>query len=381
MNEILGNAILGAVKRRLRQKKAARPKTSAKTRFARMKLLAALRKKKLAAASKAKKPIVRKILSRMSPAGKKALIKRAILKNPALKKKLAVAVVKKRLADRQAGKFMAPGQPYKTPVPASPAAPNPTRDPSAAPIPEEDTMSPAEAVQEEQAEAPMEEAAEEAADNEEAAEEATEETTEDLAENAEAEAEDLTEPDAEEVEEQAEEAAEDAAEAAETAGDNLILGYALGKRNQRLRMRRGEALAAHRAAPLCRKLESASLGGISAKKTVKGVKVIARAKRGDKKAKVAIKAVAKKAAKGDKKAKKAMAQLKISQKVLKKTTPKKKTLAKKPLAKKTGKTLAKRKVPYTKPVKVENTGLFAHSAHQRGLAMIPGMARTRYGQW
>lgn len=378
MNEILGNAILGAVKRRLRQKKTARrPMGSPKSRLARMKLLAALRKKKLAA-SKAKKPVVKRILARMNPAAKKALLKRAILKNPALKKKLAVAVVKKRLAQRQAGKFLAPGAPYQTPVPARAAAPNPTRDPSAAPIPEEDTMSPAEAVEEEQAEAPMEEAAEEQADTEEAAEEATEETAEDLAENAEAEAEDLTEPDAEETEEQAEEAAEDAAEAVETAGDNLILGYALGKRKQRLRMRRGEALAAHRAAPLCRKLETASLGGISAKKTVKGVKVIARAKRGDKKAKTAIKAVAKKAAKGDPKAKKAMAQLKISQKVLKKTTPKKKA-GKKLLAK--GKTKKARKIPYTKPVKVENTGLFAHSAHQRGLAMIPGMARGRYGQW
>jgi hypothetical protein len=110
-----------------------------------------------------------------------------------------------------------------------------------------------------------------------------------------------------------------------------------------------------------------------AKRTLKAVKVVAKAKAGDKKAKKGIKALVKKSKAGNKKAKKAVAQLKIANKVIKKTKKSAKKLAKKPVKK-----LAK-KIPYTKPVKVVNKGLYAYSAHQRGLAMIPGVARAFYG--
>jgi hypothetical protein len=102
-------------------------------------------------------------------------------------------------------------------------------------------------------------------------------------------------------------------------------------------------------------------GAIDKKKILQGVKLLAKAKRGDKTAKKGVKVLAKLAKTSHPKAgkaKKALAQLTVASKVMKKT-------AKKP--------------PYTKKVRVVTKGLTSYSPYQRGLAMIPGVARAHYG--
>lgn len=377
MNEILG----AALKRRIRKAKGKRILDRVK-RLAALKKRLAGRKKKIAktARSLAKKPAAQKIIARLPVATKKALIKRAIMKKPALKKKLVVAVLKKKLQERKAGAFMPPSYRQTTPVPAvSPAAP-PVPDPAAASIPQEEALTPAQAVEEEALERPLtEEASEEAAEEEGAEEAATEANQEEAAEAEQEEADEaaeLSEPDAEEQAEQAEEAAEDEANAAEAAGESEILGAFFGRRLGQLRRRNRVNRALTCCAPLARKLESVTGGALPAKRTLKAVKVVAKAKAGDKKAKKGVKVLVKKAKKGDKKAKKAVASLHVANKMIKKTKPK----AKKPAPKKK---LAARKpvkkAPYQQKVTVRNTGLLSYSAHQRGLAMIPGFARARYG--
>jgi hypothetical protein len=127
-----------------------------------------------------------------------------------------------------------------------------------------------------------------------------------------------------------------------------------------------------RCAPLAQKIESVTGGALPAKQTLKAVKIVAKAKAGDKRLKKGIKTLVKKAKKGNKKAKKAVAALHVANKMIKKTKPKTKLKSKKLLTK-------RRKVPYTKPVPIVSKGLYSYSAHQRGLAMIPGFARSRYG--
>jgi hypothetical protein len=371
MNEILG----AALKRRIRKAKGKRLLDRAKRLAALKKRLAGRKfKKARSARAMAKKPAAQKIIARLPVATKKALIKRAILKKPALKKKLVLAVLKKKLQARKAGAFVPLTMRQSTPVPAvSPAAP-PVPDPASASIPPEEALTPAQAVEEETMERPLEEAAQEEAAEEEGAEEAAEEATEEQAaeSQAEDEAAELSEPDEEEQAEQAEEAAEDEAAATEAAGENEILGAFFGRRMSQLRRRSRINRALTRCAPLARKLESVTGGALPAKRTMKAVKVVAKAKGGDKKAKKGVKALVKKAKKGDKKAKKAVAQLHVANKMIKKTKPKAKKTAPKKIVKKV-------KVPYQKKVVVRNTGLLSYSAHQRGLAMIPGFARGRYG--
>ena len=372
MNENL----LGAIKRRIRKAKGKRLLDRAKRLAALKKRLAGRKlKKPRAIRALAKKPAAKALISRLPMATKKALIKRAIMKKPALKKKLVLAVLKKKLAQRQAGAFMPPTYRQTTPVPATSPSPPPVPDPASASIPQDEGLTPAQAVEEEMTERPLEEAAEEQAQQEEGAEEAQDEATEEASEEAaEEEAAELSEPDAEEQEEQAEEAAEDEAKASEAAGDNAVLGAFFGNRLQRLRRRNRSNMTMRRCAPLAQKLESVTGGALPAKRTLKAVKVVAKAKGGDKKAKKGIKTLVKKAKKGNKPAKKAVAALHVANKMIKKTKPKAKKPGKKLLVKKTA-----RKVPYTKPVPVVSKGLFSYSAHQRGLAMIPGFARKHYG--
>ena len=138
----------------------------------------------------------------------------------------------------------------------------------------------------------------------------------------------------------------------------------------------------NKAKPLAGEVERLSGGEIQASHLLGAVKLIAKAKKGDVKAKKGIKAVTK-LAKGKTKmapkAKKAVAKLKIAHKIMKKTgtakgvTPKKKAVLAKKAAKKKAKQL------FTKKVTVYNTGLSSYSPYQRGMAMIPGFARSHFG--
>jgi hypothetical protein len=358
--------LLGAIKRRLRRGSGKRILDRAKRLAALKKRLAARKLKKIRTTRPlVKKPFAKALLSRLPVATKKELIKRAILKKPALKKKLVLAMLKKKLQERQAGAFMPSTFRQTTPVPAVSPTPPTVPDPAAAPIPQEEGLTPGQAVEEEMQERPLAEAAEEEAEQEEGAEEAQQEATEDTAE----EVDELSEPDSEELAEQAEEAANDEAAATEASGDNAILGAFFGSRLQQLRRRNRSNMCLRRCAPLARQIESVTGGALPAKQTLKAVKVVAKAKAGDKRTKRGIKTLVKKAKKGNKPAKKAVAALHVANKIIKKTKPKTKKAGKKTV----------RKVPYTKPVQVVNKGLYAYSAHQRGLAMIPGFARARYG--
>jgi hypothetical protein len=103
--------------------------------------------------------------------------------------------------------------------------------------------------------------------------------------------------------------------------------------------------------------------------------LISKAKKGDQKSKKGIKAIVKLAAKKgpkQKKAKKATAKLKIAHKIMKKTGTAK-GIGKKKLA------IKAKKAPYSNQVVVRSKGLESYSAYQRGMAQIPGFARTYFG--
>lgn len=381
--------ILGIAKKRTKKRLGLRAGLKARLASAKTKAkgkLDVLRKARLAKLAKAKaaKAIARRgkkarLLSRM-PASKKAAIRSAILKNPKLVRKVQAAQLKKALQRRQAGVVVSPGAVQRTTVPSRAAAPRPTPEPTQPAIPTEETMSPAEAVEEEAMEQPLEDAAEDSVEQE----EGTEEAIEDIAE-APSEEEELTEPDADDDAEEAEdEAEENVDEATAAAGMDTLRGQLFQRRIARLRRRQRPMRACMRAMPLARKIENATLGGIPTHELLGAVRAVASAKAGNKKAKRAIKTAVRKAKKGDKKAKKVVARLKVANKVIKKS--RKTSLAKKgkkPAARKKVKSKAKiaRKIPYSKPVAVDSKGLFSYSAHQRGLAMIPGEARARYGRW
>jgi len=381
-NDLEGDdSILGRLKKRIKKVKA--KKLGAKAaRLARLKALAAKLKarkgKKGKKSALAKKPVIKALWSRMTPARRKAAISAVIKKNPKLKKKLAVAMLKKRLEERKEGAFIAPGQTQSTPVPSTEASEPPISEPSAAPFPTQETPSNAEVVQEEQMEEPLEEAASAKEADAEAVDDAAKDTEEQLAEEAEeADADEMAEPTPEEEKEQEEETAEAATDAATESAGDLLLGYFRGKHKMRRHHRRFEQMAVAKARPLAGEIERACGGAIKAEHILGAVKLIAKAKRGDKKAKKGIKAVSK-LAKGKSKvapkAKKAVAKLKIAHKVMKKTgTAKGIGKKKKLLAKK------KARVPYTKPVQVLSSGLKSYSAYQRGMATIPGYARSYYG--
>lgn len=382
MNDILGlddmsgEDLLGRVRRKIAAKR------KVKKGLARLKALALLRAKRKAGKvapkrSVAKKPVAKAVWARLSPARRKALMAAAIKKNPKLKKKLVLAMVKKRVNERKQGLVTSPGDVDTTPVPSkSPAVLMPP--PAQAAVPEEEAKTDAQAVQEEMDQGALDEGGEAEQANAEAAEDAAEETAAERAENAEADAEEMTEETPEEAAEEAEEAADDAAEAvAESAGD-LLLGFFAGKRKLRRRRMDHIRRCVNAAKPLAGEVERLSGGEIQASHLLGAVKLIAKAKKGDVKAKKGIKAVTKIAAKKGKKAKKAkkaVAKLKIAHKIMKKTGTAKGT------GKKKAKVLAKRKVktPYTKPVTVYNQGLQSYNPYQRGMAMIPGFARAHFG--
>jgi len=367
-----------------RKKKAAlaRPKKiSARNRLKKavraVKVKAKIRKL-VAKRPSAKKPLMKAAWSRLTPLKKKAVIANAIRKNPALKKKLALAIVKKRIAERKDGLVTSPGAVQRTPVPAR-ASTSIMPDPASAAVPEDEAMSTAEAVQDEMEQGPLDAASEDAANEEEAGEEAAQETAAELNEEAEADAENMSEETPEEAAEEAQEVAEEAAEAVSESAGDLLMGFLKGKRRQ-LRRHDGHVRdCVQKATPLAGEVERLSGGAIETAHLLGAVKLIAKAKKGDVKAKKGIKAVTKLAAKKgpkQKKAKKAVAKLKIAHTIMKKTgtakgtTPKKKAVIKRKVAK---------KAAYSKKVTVRSKGLDSYSAYQRGMAQIPGVARTYFG--
>lgn len=349
----------------------AKRKTKKRPNLARIKALLLKRKQMQAAQAaikkaRAKRPAIRSVWSRLSAAKRKALIAAWIKKNPKAKRSLVIAMLKKRLAERQSGAVTSPGAVQATPTPAlSPTII--TQDPASAPIPTEETTPVAQAVEEEQEQGVLDSAANEEGEAQDAAENAAEDIAEDTATKAEQDAEEMTEPTAEERQEEAQEASSDAAEAiAETSGD-LLLGFLRGKRNMRRRHLNHVHKAIRKAAPMAGEIERLSGGEIQANHLLGAVKLIAKAKKGDPKAKKGIKAVTKMAAKkGPKqaKAKKAKAKLKIAHQIMKKTGTAKG---------------GKKPVPFNRPVIVRNQGLKSYSAYQRGMATIPGYARSYYG--
>lgn len=384
MNDLqtLGEEILGAARRR---KKGLRRKVDPR-KLARLRMLLALRRKRLAAAkakaptppappkrAAAKKPVLRSIWARLSPARRKAMVAAMIRKNPKLKRKLALAILKKRIEQRKEGDVTSPGATNANITPA--AAPGIImNNPAESPVSDKEQETTAEAVQDEQEQGALDEGAEAEAAEEEGAEEATEETANAMNAKADADAEEMTEETPEEAAEEAEEATDDAAEAVSESAGDLLLGYLKGQHKRRRRHHGHIRRCVNAAKPLAGEVERLSGGEISAAHLLGAVKLIAKAKKGDVKAKKGIKAVTKLAVKKgpkQKAAKKATAKLKIAHKIMKKTgtakgTPKKKALAKK-------------KAPFSKKVVVRDAGLSSYSPYQRGMAMIPGFARAHFG--
>lgn len=366
------NSILGAASRR-KKVSALRRKIDPK-KLARLRKLLALRKaqkgKVTAKRGSAKKPAARALWARLSPAKRKAMVAAMIRKNPKLKQKLALAILKKRIEERKDGTVTSPGatNTVLTPQASSALVMN---NPAQSPVSDQEQQTSAEAVEDEMNQGTLDNAAEASAAEDEGAEEAAQENAGEMNEKAEADAEEMTEETPEEAAEEAEESTDDTAEAiSESAGD-LLLGYLRGKGKQRRRRHGHVRRAVNAAKPWAKEVERLSGGDIEAAHLLGAVKLIAKAKKGDVKAKKGIKALTKLAvSKHPKaaKAKKATAKLKIAHAIMKKTGTAKGTTKKK--AKKT---------PYTAKVVVRDAGLSSYSPYQRGMAMIPGFARAHFG--
>jgi hypothetical protein len=366
------NSILGAVRRR--GKISALRRKIDPQKLARLRKLMALRKKnkgkQTSNRSAAKNPKLRSLWARLSPAKRKAMVAAMIRKNPKLKQKLAVAILKKRIEERKDGTVTSPGatNAVLTPQASSALVMN---NPADAPVSDKEQQTSAEAVEDEQNQGALDTAAEAEAAESDGTQEAAEEEAGTMNEKAEADAEEMTEETPEEAAEEAEESTDDTAEAiSESAGD-LLLGYLNGKRKQHRRRRGHVRRAVNAAKPWARQIERLSGGDIEAAHLLGAVKLIAKAKKGDVKAKKGIKALTKlavsKHAKAPK-AKKAVAKLKVAHAIMKKTGTAKGT------SKKKGK-----KAPYTAKVVVRDAGLNSYSPYQRGMAMIPGFARSHFG--
>jgi hypothetical protein len=324
----------------------------------------------------AKKPVLRSIWARLSPARRTAMVAAMIRKNPKLKKKLALALLKKRIEERKEGLVTSPGATNANITPqAAPAII--MNNPADSPVSDKEQETTAEAVQDEQEQGALDEGAEAEAAEEEGAEQATEETAQAMNEKADADAEEMSEETPEEAAEEAEEATDDAAEAVSESAGDLLLGYLKGKGKQRRRHHGHIRRCVNAAKPLAGEVERLSGGEIEATHLLGAVKLIAKAKKGDVKAKKGIKALTKLAASKHPKAgkaKKATAKLMIAHAIMKKTgtakgtAPKKKALAKK-----------KKAAPFTRKVVVRDAGLNSYSPYQRGMAMIPGFARAHFG--
>jgi hypothetical protein len=343
-------------------------KLSRAARLAKMKEIAskatAAQKVKILAAAVRRKALLAK---------RAAMVKAAIKKSPKLRKRVARKLLQQRLYE--ARQFPSPSAVNEVPQGAA-VGPPPAESPVQPAVEEDHVPTPAE-----QVEAMEDNAAEETAEavdatNAEASDEAEQEVATDADETQKAENdEELTEP-------SKEEAAEDAAAEVEADtdatndddGDDASAGASIMGMLGAAMRKKARAKAIHAAAvPTAHAMERKSGGKIKAKTTLQGCALIQAAKAGNSAAKAAIKTLQTKAARGDAAAKKAVAQLKLCNRVVKK--------ARKTVAKKVKGGKVRRGGPanvYKDRVPIVSRGLASYSAHQRGLAMIPAFARTMF---
>lgn len=266
------------------------------------------------------------VLKKLSPLQKKAVIRKAIAKAPALRKKLAVSLVRNRLAARTE-QLASPGA-YSalTPVPARDSSPPPAGAPASPSIPEESARSSADVVEDEMTESDLDRGADAEAQSQDAVKDAEGDVQTDLEVEAAAEdaamdeAEPLTEPDAEDVDEEAEEDVNDAMEAATSGSFLKHLSSASLQARKARKVAKGKARL-KAAVGVAKAVETSSDGKIKATDTMKAAAIITAAKAGDTNSKAAIVNVVKKAQAGDPKAKKTKAQLKVANAVLNKSKP------------------------------------------------------------
>lgn len=384
---VLGE-ILGRLKRKRHHKK---PFHRAKKRLAVKKFKAlspVAQKKKLAAALKKTSPAVKRRLLRLAALramkikANAAKLKRALAKNPKLKKVVVKKLIRHKLKNLAKNQFDWRGPRLATSdaqsavpqieTPSPPPAPPPTQ-----PAVEEDhtptTQETTESALEEQA-LDTSEAQDQA--NEEAQQEVEETTEEQADEEADASNdEELTEPTEEEAADEAEAEAEDEAEEEtdDNANEDGTAGVSmLGALKKAAKKKARQKRVLHAAKPIAHALHKKTGGKIHARDTLRGCALIQAAKAGNPKAKAAIKVLQEGAKRGNPKAKKALAQLKVCNQTLKKA---RKTVAKRVAAPRKA---HKKRTVYNTPVRIVTKGLQSYSAHQRGLAMIPATARAMF---
>jgi hypothetical protein len=346
-------------------------------------------KKKLAAAIKKVSPAVKKRLLRLAALralkikANAAKLKKALAKNPKLKKVVIKRLIRHRLQNlaKNQADWRGPRLATSDAQSAVPQLETPSAPPVAAPVQpavEEDHATPTD---QETTESDMEEQAldtseaqdEANAEAQQEVEETTEETTEETEEASNDE--ELSEPTDEEAAEEAEADAEEEAqeETDDNANEDGTEGESLlGAMKKAARKKSRHKRVLHAARPTAHAIHKKSGGKIPAHDTMRGCALIQAAKAGNPKAKAAIKVLEEGAAKGNAKAKKALAHLKLCNGVLKKA---RKSVAKRVAApRKAG----KKRTVYNTPVRLQTKGLQSYSAHQRGLAMIPATARAMF---
>jgi hypothetical protein len=361
--------ILGAVQRKLRGRK----RLGQGGRSARLRAMMARRRGKKPSA---KKPQNRSVWNRLSPERRKALIAAAVKKSPKMRRKLTIALLKRKLASEAKAKTTTATTATTTPAASSATSTSPAassyspRGGGSSQSQNEESQEQAQEQSQESNQAEESQAEENPGEENQAEEASSEEASSEEA-PAQDEASEIAEPTAEEQtsEDQASEA--DLSDAASEASGNLMLGYLLGQRKHRRRRQGHVQECIDKARPVAAGIEEASGGEIEAAHLLGAVGLIAKAKKGDTKAKRGIKAVFSKAKKS-KKADRAAAKLTLAHQIMKKTGTVK--------SGKGGK--GKGKGQKTAMSATKNPYLYGSSWYQRGLAMIPALAaggKTRRG--
>lgn len=356
--------LLGAVKRNLRGRK----RLGRGGRSARMRAMMARKRGKKPSA---KKPMNKSVWNRLSPEKRKALVAAAVKKNSKLRRKLTIALLKRKLAAKaKAGKT---NSTTATTATTTPAAATTSSSPAASSYSSRGGGSSQEQAQESQSEESQteenqaeESQAEENQGEENQAEESSEENQgEEASEEKPAgdEASEISEPSAEEQATEDEASEADVSEASSEASGNLLLGYLLGQHKHRRRRQGHVQECIDKARPVAAGIEEASGGAIEAAHLLGAVGLIAKAKKGDTKAKKGIKAIFSKAKKS-KKADRAAAKLTLAHQIMKKTGTVKSGKGGQKPGKMQTTSMSAQKNPY----------LYGGSWYQRGLAMIPGLA-------
>jgi len=361
--------LLGAVKRNLRGRKRL-------GRWGRSSRMRAMMARKRGKKPSAKKPMNKSVWNRLSPEKRKALVAAAVKKNSKLRRKLTIALLRRKLAAKaKAGKTSSTTATTATTTPAaattssSPAASSYSSrgGGSSQESQSEESQTEENQAEESQAEENQgeENQAEESSEENQAEESSEENQGEEASEEKPAgdEASEISEPSAEEQATEDEASEADVSEASSEASGNLLLGYLLGQHKHR-RRRQGHVQACiDKARPVAAGIEEASGGAIEAAHLLGAVGLIAKAKKGDTKAKKGIKAIFSKAKKS-KKADRAAAKLTLAHQIMKKTGTVKSGKGGQKPGKMQTTSMSAQKNPY----------LYGGSWYQRGLAMIPGLA-------